>query len=402
MQEQELLKYAIESGMIDLQHLQAEIDMKERRQYLKQHPYSIWQGKNDNKFYTYLPDDTKKRILVKRNTEEEIQNIIINYWKEQELNPTLREVFDEWNDRRLELKKIVPSTHERNQQVFRRHYKSVEDKRIRSVTEDWIMDFLEQQIAIHDLTSKAFSNLKGVTKGFLKRAKRRKLIDLSIESVLNDMDLSDRDFRKVIKEDYEEVFSEEETDKMMAYLQSNLDVKNLGILLIFVTGLRVGELVALKHNDFNGNIINIRRTEVRYSDGNGNHEYIVKEFPKTEAGVRSAIIPADFTWLADRLKLLNPFGEYIFTNNGKRLTTNTIRRRLTRTCKKLDIYAKSPHKIRKTYGSILIDNNLDARLITDLMGHTNISTTEQHYHRNRKTMLKKAQIIANIPEFQAK
>ncbi len=402
MQEQELLKYAIESGMIDLQHLQAEIDMKERRQYLKQHPYSIWQGKNDNKFYTYLPDDTKKRILVKRNTEEEIQNVVINYWKEQELNPTLQEVFDEWNDRRLGLKKIVPSTHERNQQVFRRHYKGIEDKRIRSVTEDWIMDFLEQQIAIHDLTSKAFSNLKGVTKGFLKRAKRRKLIDLSIESVLNDMDLSDRDFRKVIKEDYEEVFSEEETDKMMAYLQSNLDVKNLGILLIFVTGLRVGELVALKHEDFNGNIIKIRRTEVRYADGHGKHEYCVKEFPKTEAGVRSAIIPADFTWLADRLKLLNPFGEYVFTDNGKRLTTNTIRRRLTRLCQKLNIYAKSPHKIRKTYGSILIDNNLDARLITDLMGHTNISTTEQHYHRNRKTMIKKAQIIANIPEFQAK
>lgn len=402
MQEQELLKYAIESGMIDLQHLQAEIDMKERRQYLKQHPYSIWQGKNDNKFYTYLPDDTKKRILVRRNTKEEIQNVVINYWKEQELNPTLQEVFDEWNDRRLGLKKIVPSTHERNQQVFRRHYKGIEDKRIRSVTEDWIMDFLEQQIAIHDLTSKAFSNLKGVTKGFLKRAKRRKLIDLSIESVLNDMDLSDRDFRKVIKEDYEEVFSEEETDKMMAYLQSNLDVKNLGILLIFVTGLRVGELVALKHEDFNGNIIKIRRTEVRYADGHGKHEYCVKEFPKTEAGVRSAIIPADFTWLADRLKLLNPFGEYVFTDNGKRLTTNTIRRRLTRLCQKLNIYAKSPHKIRKTYGSILIDNNLDARLITDLMGHTNISTTEQHYHRNRKTMIKKAQIIANIPEFQAK
>lgn len=388
--------------MIDLQHLQAEIDMKERRKYLQQHPYAIWQGKNDSKFYTYLPDDKKKRILVKRNTEKEVQNIIINYWKEQELNPTLQEVFDEWNDRRLELKKIVPSTHERNQQVFRRHYKDVATKRIHSVTEDWIMDFLEQQIAIHKLTAKAFGNLKSITKGFFKRAKRRKLIDLSIEDVLNDMDLSDRDFRKVVKEDYEEVFSEEETDKMMEYLQSNLDVKNLGILLIFVTGLRVGELVALKHEDFNGNIIKIRRTEVRYTDGHGKNEYIIKEFPKTEAGVRSAIIPADFTWLADRLKLLNPFGEYIFTDNGKRLTTNTIRRRLTRTCKKLDIYAKSPHKIRKTYGSILIDNNLDARLITDLMGHTNISTTEQHYHRNRKTMIKKAQIIANIPEFQVK
>ena len=56
--------------MIDLQHLQAEIDMKERKQYLNQHPYSIWQGKNDNKFYTYLPDDKKKRILVNGKTKK--------------------------------------------------------------------------------------------------------------------------------------------------------------------------------------------------------------------------------------------------------------------------------------------------------------------------------------------
>ena len=181
--------------MIDLQHLQAEIIMKEGYRSLEQHPYSIWQGKKDNKFYTYLPDQTKKRILVKRNTKEEIHNVVIQYWKEKEVNPTLQEVFDEWNDRKLNLEKISPSTHIRNIQTFNRHYSAVHDKRIKSITPEWIEDFLEEQIPKHNLTAKAFGNLKTITRGFLKRAKKRKLIDFRIEDILSDIDISSFKFR---------------------------------------------------------------------------------------------------------------------------------------------------------------------------------------------------------------
>ena len=44
---------------------------------------------------------------------------------------------------------------------------------------------------------------------------------------------------------------------------------------------------------------------------------------------------------------------------------------------------KSPHKIRKTYGSILLDNHIDNKLIIEQMGRTDIRCTEEHYHRNR-------------------
>ena len=84
------------------------------------------------------------------------------------------------------------------------------------------------------------------------------------------------------------------------------------------------------------------------------------------------------------------------------MTGNSIRTRLYAICKKLDIYPKSPHKIRKTYGSILLDNNIDHRLITDIMGHTDILCTENHYHRNRRTLEAKQHILSNIPEFRAK
>ena len=98
---------------------------------------------------------------------------------------------------------------------------------------------------------------------------------------------------------------------------------------------------------------------------------------------------------------MNPFGEYIFVNNhGERLTTNCFRRRLERVCKWVGVYHKSPHKIRKTYGSILLDNNVDKNLVIQQMGHTDIVITENHYHRNRKSIEKKVEILSAIPDFQ--
>lgn len=76
--------------------------------------------------------------------------------------------------------------------------------------------------------------------------------------------------------------------------------------------------------------------------------------------------------------------------------------RLNRLCEKINVYHKSPHKIRKTYGSILLDNHIDNVLIVGQMGHTDIVTTENHYHRNRKTLEKKTKILSGIPELQAK
>lgn len=399
-QDNEILQFIINNGMINISDVQNSMETMKREELLKKHPYKIWQGK-DTKWYTYLPDGEKGRILRKRTTKRAIEDDVIEYWKTELENPIIREVFDEWNNRRLELKKISNATHLRNKQTFDRHYKEFGNKRIKSVSADDIGSFLEEQIPLHNLTSKAFSNLKTITRGFLKRAKKRKLITFNVEEMLQDLDTSETDFKKRIKEDYEEVFNEKEMQVMVKYLKENLDAKNIGILLMFATGIRVGELVALKHNAFDGNTIKIRRTETRYLGEDGKYVYSVKEFPKSEAGVRTVVIPEDYMWLCSKIKILNPFGEYVFTDsNGKRMTTNCIRRRQEQNCKKLGIYRKSPHKIRKTYGSILLDYNVDNRLIMEQMGHTDINCTETHYHRNRKNIEQKSRIISSIPEFK--
>lgn len=399
-QASEILQFIIQSGKIDINDVQNSMEAMKKKELLEKHPYKIWKGKG-GEWYTYLPDDKKGRILKKRTSQKAVEDDVIKYLKAEMENPTLTEVFNEWNDRRLELKKISDATHLRNKQIFNRHYKEFGERHIKSIDSDMMEEFLETQIPLYNLTSKAFSNLKGVTRGFLKRAKKRKLITFNVEEIFQDLDTSDTDFQKRIKEDYEEVFNEKEMSTMVKYLSANLDAKNIGILLMFATGIRVGELVALKHDVFDGNTIKIRRTETRFLGEDGKYVYSIKEFPKSEAGVRTVVIPKDYEWLCAKIRTLNPFGEYVFTDkNGKRMTTNCIRRRQEQNCKKLGIYRKSPHKIRKTYGSILLDHNVDNRLIIEQMGHTDINCTESHYHRNRKDIEQKSQIISSIPEFK--
>lgn len=386
--------------MVNISDVQNSIEAMKREEVLKKHPYKIWEGK-DGKWYTYLPDG-EGRKLKKRTTQKAIENEVIQYLKSEIVNPTIEEVFHEWNDRRLELKKISQSSHLRFKQIFNRHYKEFGKKKIKNVTSQDIEEFLEEQIAQYELSAKAFSNLKTITKGLLKRAKKRNLIDMNVEELFQEMDTSESHFKRKIKEDCEEVFSEDELPKVLSYLTENPDLKNLGILLMFLTGIRVGELVTLKHSDFDGNTFKIRRTETKYVDENGKYVYGVKDFPKSEAGVRTVIIPKSYSWVTNKLRLVNPFGEFIFVEAGdRRLTTNCMRRRMERVCDKLGIVRKSPHKARKTYGSILLDNGIDNKLITDLMGHTDILCTEGHYHRNRKTLERKSEILSDIPEFLA-
>ncbi len=396
----ELLKYAIANGMIDLSYVQEQIEMNRRKELLEKHPYKIWEGK-DGKWRTYIQDNQNyERRMIKRNSLEAVEDVVVEHIKKEMDNPTIEEVFYEWNNRRAELGKISKPTQERNDQVFRRHYSDFGKKRIKSVTESDINDFMEEQISYHNLSAKAFSNLKGITKGLLKRAKKRNLTNISIDEIFADMDLTDTSFKKTIKEDNQEVFNDEEFKRAFDYLTSNLDTKNIGILLMFVSGVRVGELVALKHSDFEGNTFKVRRTETRVARGTGGYDYLIKEFPKSAAGVRTVVVPETYSWLLNKIKLCSPFGEYIFCDeNGDRMTTNCIRRRVERMCTKLNLIRKSPHKIRKTYGSILLDNNIDRRFITSQMGHTDITTTENYYHRNRRSIETKTEILNKVPEF---
>lgn len=397
MLESEVLQYAIDNGIIDTTLIQEQIRMKKNNELLQKHPYKIWEGK-DGKWYSYFPDEGKGRVLRKRNTEKLIKDEIIAYWKKQESNPTISDIYSEWINGKVQREEITKATRDRYNRQYEQCFSDFGKHKIKNISEYDIEEFVLDTIYNCKLTQKGFSNLRTLILGIFKLAKRKRLVSFSISELMNDMDISKKLFRRNVKNDDEQVFTTDELPKVLDYLKENPDIVNLGIFLLFKTGLRIGELAALKKTDITQNVIHISKTEIRYNDDAGNIVYEVRDSPKTEAGIRDVVVPDSGIRILNRIRLLNPFGEYLFERRGKRIRTYVFRERLRNICRKLDITMKSPHKIRKTYGSILIDNNVQESLVINQMGHTDIKTTKKHYYRNRMNYTEKKNIINHVAD----
>lgn len=61
----DILQYALSNGIINIEDVQEKIAMREKEELLSKHPYKIW-GSKDGKWYTYLPDESRGRILKKK------------------------------------------------------------------------------------------------------------------------------------------------------------------------------------------------------------------------------------------------------------------------------------------------------------------------------------------------
>ena len=404
IQERKMRLIDLESNdKIDLSGLDAVLDDMEdmaRKMMIAEfeQQHQIWQGRNGN-WYTYLPEKGG-RVLKKRKSRADLEKVIIDFMRMNTKSPTVADIFQEWIDRRLNLNEISKASYDRYQIDFRRFFKKFGKREIQKVTEMEIEDFLLQSIADFSLTAKSFSNLRILVYGIFKRAKKKGLVSFSITEVVNDLEISRNAFRKVRKADYEEVFMQDELPLVLGYLKNNPDIVNLGLLLMYVTGVRVGELVAIKFEDVKGNVLHICRTESHYKE-NGKDVYAVKDSPKTAAGVRDIVIPTDCLWIIDRIRNQNPDGEFLFMRDGSRVRAYTMRLRLHKVCREVNVHDKPTHKARKTYASILLSNGVDTSTVISLMGHTDISCTEQYYHRNMQALTEKLLVLDRISEFKA-
>lgn len=387
--------------MIDSLDIDELIEMKKKQEYLKKHPYAIWQSKDGRYWYTTFPDSTKERGVrqIRRNSREELDDAIAEYWQEIVDRKTIQEAYEEWTDNRLEMKRIVQSTYVNINSVFNTHFGEIKDKPIDEMKPiDWC-DFLEKELISHNMTKVMFGTLKSLVTGIVKWSFKRNYITYPASAITDLLDIPEKAYRNNRKTDEEEVYSEKETPVIVNYLAEHQDLKNLGILLMFVSGIRIGELIALKHCDFtNGNTVQIRRTISTSVNDKGKICRMVKDSPKTYAGIRNVIIPDEFSWLVDYFADGKP-EEYIFiTKRGNFMKYDSINLRLESICKQLDIPFRTTHKIRKTYGSILLDNGVNTRLVMEQMGHSDISCTENFYHKDRADEEGKKEVIDNLAD----
>ena len=94
-----------------------------------------------------------------------------------------------------------------------------------------------------------------------------------------------------------------------------------------------------------------------------------------------------------QLRRINTFGEYIFTKNGEVIKKDRFNDYLYLACEKTGTPRMSMHKIRKTYGTMLINSGADDSTIQEQMGHSDITTTRKYYYFSNKGQEEKAEQV---------
>jgi integrase/recombinase XerC len=168
-------------------------------------------------------------------------------------------------------------------------------------------------------------------------------------------------------------------DDMFALLEQpdrekQLGLRDLAILeLLYSSGLRVSELVAL---DIGGLDLNSRLVRV---SGKGGKERLLPVGRKAIAAIREYLEHAEKS--RKKAGYSNSHGPVFLNYRGGRLSARSVDRLIKRYSKECGIMMQiSPHSLRHTFATHLLDGGADLRSIQELLGHVNLSTTQKYTH----------------------
>lgn len=175
-----------------------------------------------------------------------------------------------------------------------------------------------------------------------------------------------------------QIFDKEHQIKLINYLQSQINHKNFGILLCMHTGIRIGELCALKWGDININtkMLSINKTMIRtYTKEDGSKLNITP--PKTRSSIRN--VPLN-SWIMQYATLLQGEDDhYILTNKPSYIEPNKYRLYYNKMLKDLELPHLTFHALRHTFATRCIECGCDYKSLSELLGHSNVSITMNIY-----------------------
>lgn len=395
----ELLKFAIDNGMIDLSHMEEQVNMKKREEILKKHPYNIWQDKNGF-WHTYLPIENGKRKSVKRKDRDDLDNIIISYWKSKQ-NNSFKERYDIWIDRQKKCGRS-DNTIYKYQCDFKRFFEKdiICKEDISRIDDEYICLFIQRLLSKKQIPYRALKSMFGYMNGVFEKAIIDKIIN---NNPCKYVDLLT--FKHLCQEEREKSVSERtlsisEKNALLKKLDSDGKpdyIVKYAVELAMYTGMRVGELAALRWVDID---FSQKEITVRHSE---KHNRLTNEYTiSTTKNSKIRKIPLtdemkDVLLRVKEAEIRKGFiSEWVFSDeNGRvhsRVISNCAR---NRTASKEFANQKSIHAIRRTINSDLRCNGVSPVVAASLLGHT-VKVNNENYTYDVSDMEYKTAIISDI------
>ena len=222
-----------------------------------------------------------------------------------------------------------------------------------------------------NLNEKSIARNISSIKSFYKFLVINKYIDSNVSEIL---------YLPKIKKSLPNILTEEDIFKLLDIKPiDNFSYRNKAMLeLMYATGLRVSELINLKLQD-----IDLNQDIIR-TFGKGSKERVIPIGDYAKEYLEKYI----YKYRGNMLK--REASEYLFLNNhGKQMTRQGFFKIIKKIAKEKGIHNDlSPHTLRHSFASHLLKYGADLRTIQELLGHSDISTTQIYTHITNEELKK--------------
>ena len=241
------------------------------------------------------------------------------------------------------------------------------------ITETRVQTFVLNKLK-SGLSQKAVKDMLVVLNMILRYAVRRGNMSRS------DMDIK---FPKPKARQKLEVLEMKDQRRIIRYLTANFSFMNLGIYICLCTGLRIGEVCALVWDDIDveRGLICVSKTlqRIYVVDGEKKYTEVMIDTPKSISSIREIPISQDLMKVLSPLKKAVAGNFYVLTNSPFPIEPRAYRNYYNRLMKQLDLPHVRFHGLRHTFATRCIESKCDYKVVSMLMGHSNIGTTLNLY-----------------------
>lgn len=179
------------------------------------------------------------------------------------------------------------------------------------------------------------------------------------------------------------VLTKSQCNKLSLYLINHMNYTNLGILLCLYTGIRIGEICALKFEDIslNDKVVHIGKTMQRIQNFNisdTKKTNVIITLPKSKKSVRDIPIP-DFIIKIIKKNFSCSAKAFLLSGNLNFVEPRTLENRFNAILRKCGIENTNFHSLRHTFATHSIEVGFETKSLSEILGHSSVNITLNRY-----------------------